>query len=171
MVQHLQRARRQLDRAESASGTCKIVIVRGRRQRATPPTREPLRIEWFAQAALHGSLVSVSNPVSTRSWLTVPDLVEMLGMNPGRVHRMFEDHQLLATRIDGVLKVPADFLVDGQPLTGLRGTAILLLDSGFSSDEAIEWLLNVDDSIGVAPIDALRAGRKAEVRRVAQALA
>jgi hypothetical protein len=35
----------------------------------------------------------------------------------------------------------------------------------------MEWLLEPDDSLGVAPITALRAGRKAEVRRVAQALA
>ena len=32
-------------------------------------------------------------------------------------------------------------------------------------------LLSVDDSIGIPPIEALRAGRKAEVRRVAQTLA
>jgi Rv2175c C-terminal domain of unknown function len=36
---------------------------------------------------------------------------------------------------------------------------------------AVNWLLSDEDSLGTAPIDALRAGRKAEVRRVAQALA
>ena len=35
----------------------------------------------------------------------------------------------------------------------------------------MRWLLEEDDSLAAAPIDALRAGRKAEVRRVAQALA
>jgi len=34
----------------------------------------------------------------------------------------------------------------------------------------MHWLLTPDDVIGAPPIDALRAGRKAEVRRVAQAL-
>jgi len=34
----------------------------------------------------------------------------------------------------------------------------------------MRWLLNADDSLGTSPIAALRAGRKAEVRRVAQAL-
>jgi len=47
----------------------------------------------------------------------------------------------------------------------------VLHDAGFSDDEAIDWLLTAEDSIGAAPIEALRAGRKSEVRRVAQTLA
>jgi hypothetical protein len=46
----------------------------------------------------------------------------------------------------------------------------VLADSGFTDEQAMHWLLSQEDSLGVAPIDALRAGRKAEVRRVAQAL-
>ena len=38
-------------------------------------------------------------------------------------------------------------------------------------DEVIDWLLADEESIGAAPIEALRRGRKAEVRRVAQTLA
>ncbi|MBD3753871.1 MAG: hypothetical protein IE935_15980 [Micrococcales bacterium] len=57
------------------------------------------------------------------------------------------------------------------PLPSLRGTIIVLHDVGFSDDEAIDWMLTLDDTIGVAPIEALRAGRKSEVRRVAQTLA
>jgi hypothetical protein len=111
------------------------------------------------------------NDVGERSWLTVPDLVDVLGVSPGRVHRLFEDKHLLAVRVDGVLKVPADFLRDGEPIPELRGTLILLADDGFSDREAMTWLLEPEESLGIAPIDALRAGRKAEVRRVAQALA
>jgi hypothetical protein len=48
---------------------------------------------------------------------------------------------------------------------------ILLGDCGFGDPEAVDWLLSPEESLGAAPIDALRAGRKAEVRRVAQALA
>jgi hypothetical protein len=111
----------------------------------------------------------VSEPAS--AWLTVPDLVEMLGLTPGKVHRLLEDRHLLGARVDGVLRVPASFVRDGEPLHELRGTILLLADSGFSDEEAMHWLTTVEDSLGVAPIDALRAGRKAEVRRVAQALA
>ncbi len=104
-------------------------------------------------------------------WLTVPDLVEQLGLGVSRVRRLIEDRQLAAKRIDGVLKVPAVFLKDGQPLGELRGTLILLGDVGFDDDEAVDWLLSEEESLGTSPIEALRSGRKAEVRRVAQALA
>ena len=46
----------------------------------------------------------------------------------------------------------------------------MLHDAGFTDDEAIDWLLTSEESIGLPPIEALRAGRKSEVRRVAQAL-
>jgi hypothetical protein len=105
-----------------------------------------------------------------RTWLTIPDLVDILGIGVSRVRRLIEDRQLAATKVDGVLKVPADFIDGAEPLTELRGTLIVLGDAGFDDDEAIAWLLESDDVLGVAPIDALRAGRKAEVRRVAQAL-
>lgn len=113
----------------------------------------------------------VTDHDEARQWLTIPDLVDILGMGVGRVRRLIEDRHLAAVRIDGVLKVPADFIRDGEPLSELRGTLILLADDGFSNDEAVEWLLQPEEMLGMAPIDALRAGRKAEVRRVAQALA
>ncbi len=103
-------------------------------------------------------------------WLTIPDLVTELGITQSQVRRLIEDRALLASRIDGALRVPADFVKDGEPLGELRGTIVVLGDAGFSDDEAIHWLLNEDDSLEAAPIAALRAGRKAEVRRVAQAL-
>ena len=71
----------------------------------------------------------------------------------------------------GVFAVPEVFVVDGAPLGSLRGTIIVLQDAGFSDDEVIDWLLADEESIGAAPIEALRRGRKAEVRRVAQTLA
>ncbi|MCL2516309.1 MAG: Rv2175c family DNA-binding protein [Microbacteriaceae bacterium] len=106
-----------------------------------------------------------------RSWLTMPELVEILDLSPSRVRRLIEDKHLLGVRRDGVLAVPAEFLKDGAPLPELRGTLILLADVGFSDDEAMRWLTETEDSLGAAPIDALLAGRKTEVRRVAQALA
>ena len=105
------------------------------------------------------------------SWLTVPDLVELLDLTPSRVRRLIEDRALIAVRRDGVVSVPASFIKDGEPLTELRGTVIVLSDNGFSDDEIVQWLLEENELLDVAPIQALRAGRKAEVRRVAQALA
>lgn len=103
-------------------------------------------------------------------WLTLPELVELLGEPLGRVRRFLDESQLIGSRRDGALKVPAVFIVDGHPIASLRGTVIVLHDAGFSDDEAIDWLLTEEESIGIPPIEALRAGRKAEVRRVAQAL-
>lgn len=103
-------------------------------------------------------------------WLTVPDLVDTLGIGVSKVRRLIEDRSLLAIRVDGVLKVPAKFVVDGEPLSELKGTLVVLGDSGYSDEEAMHWLISIEDSLSASPIDALLAGRKAEVRRVAQAL-
>jgi hypothetical protein len=103
-------------------------------------------------------------------WLTIPDLTELLGLKVSQVRRLIEDRALLARRIDGVWKVPQLFIVDGEPMRELRGTLVVLSDSGFSDDESMSWLLSEEESLGVSPIEALLAGRKAEVRRVAQAL-
>lgn len=103
-------------------------------------------------------------------WLTVPDLVELLGVSPGRVHRLFEERTLLPARVDGVLRVPSEFLDDTEPLPSLRGTLIVLGDNGLTDDEAVRWMLTEDDAMGTTPIAALRANRKAEVRRAAQSL-
>lgn len=108
--------------------------------------------------------------LNQREWLTIPDLVVVLGIGVSKVRRLVEERSLLSQRVDGVVKVPADFIRDGEPLHELKGTLVVLADSGFSDDESMSWLLEVDDVLDAAPIDALRAGRKAEVRRVAQAL-
>jgi predicted DNA-binding transcriptional regulator AlpA len=102
--------------------------------------------------------------------LTLPDVAEMLGVQVTRVRRLIEDRHLLATRIDGVLRVPADFFKDGHVLSELHGTFVLLHDVGFSDSEIYDWMFTPEESLKATPIEALRAGRKAEVRRVAQAL-
>lgn len=87
-----------------------------------------------------------------------------------QVRRLIEEGALLARKIDGVWQVPDVFVVDRAPLRELRGTVVVLSDAGFTSEESMSWLLAEEPSLGVAPVHALRAGRKAEVRRVAQAL-
>ena len=119
----------------------------------------------------HVIVTANSTPRIETDWLTLPDLVEALDEPLGRVRRLLDEGHLIASRRDGTLKVPAVFVVDGHPLGSLRGTVTVLHDAGFTDDEAIDWLLEEEDSIGVAPITALLAGRKSEVRRVAQTLA
>ncbi len=104
-------------------------------------------------------------------WLTMPELVEVLGEPLGRVRRLIDEAYLVGSRRGGAFAVPSVFLLDERPLPALRGTVIVLRDSGFTDDEAIDWLLEPEASIGMPPIEALRAGRKSEVRRVAATLA
>lgn len=103
-------------------------------------------------------------------WLTLPDVAERLGITASRVRRLLEDHVLIGTRVDGVRKVPAVFIVGGDPMHELRGTLTVLADNGFHDDEALDWLMSDEESLGTSPVAALVAGRKAEVRRVAQTL-
>lgn len=104
-------------------------------------------------------------------WLTVPDVCERMTLSPGKVHRLLEERALLGVKIDGVLRIPELFLVESEPQGDLRGTAVVLLDGGYSDQEAVEWLLAHNDALGTSPIEALRAGRKSAVRRLAQVLA
>ena len=103
--------------------------------------------------------------------LTIPDLVELLDESLRRGRRLFDGDYLVGSPRDGVFAVPSVFLAEGRPLPALRGTIIVLHDAGFDPDETIDWLLTPEDTIGVAPIEALLAGRKSEVRRVAATLA
>lgn len=105
-------------------------------------------------------------------WLTLPDAAEQLDVGISKLHRLVEERHLLALRIGEppVLRTPAAFIKDGSLISSLRGTVIVLQDAGYSDEEAIEWLFTPDESLPGRPIDQLREGRKAEVRRRAQAL-
>lgn len=104
-------------------------------------------------------------------WLTMPDLVEVLDEPLGRVRRLIDEHYLVGSRRNGAFAVPAIFIVDGHPLSSLRGTIIVLQDAGFTDDELIDWLLEDEESLGRSPIAALLDGHKSAVRRLARTLA
>ena len=104
-------------------------------------------------------------------WLTIPEAGDLLGIAPGKVRRLIEEHQLIAIKTDGVQRIPAEIIVNGEPLPSLRGTIVLLMDSGFTLGGAIKWLYTFEESLSTTPMAALIAGRKTEVRRVAQSLA
>jgi hypothetical protein len=117
-------------------------------------------------------------------WLTVPDLAERLGLDVSRVRRLLQERRLIGVRRGdpAVFVVPGPFLMPGHlanpasagdpgrspawaPLASLQGTVTVLADVGFSDEESIAWLFTPDDMLGTTPIEALRAGRKTEVRR------
>lgn len=103
-------------------------------------------------------------------WLTISEAARALSLSSSKVRRLLEDKTLVGTRREGEQLIPADFIRDGAVLPGLRGTIFVLSDAGLRSDETLDWLLSHNDAIGRSPIAMLKAGHKAEVRRVAQAL-
>lgn len=112
-------------------------------------------------------------PEGLRLWLPLPDVADRLGVPVGKVRRLLQEGVLIGMRRGerNILSVPAELILDGQPLPDLAGTLVVLRDAGYSDEEALRWLFTEDDYPG-APVDALRAGRsKTEVRRRAQALA
>jgi hypothetical protein len=106
-------------------------------------------------------------------WLTLPDVAARLGLDVGRVRRLIQDRYLVAVRRGerNVLSVPGALLHGDQPLPELRGTLTVLGDAGFTDAEALRWLFTSDESLPGTPVEALRSGRKTEIRRRAQALA
>jgi hypothetical protein len=105
-------------------------------------------------------------------WLPLPEVAELLGTDISRVRRMIDDRLVLAVRRGEprVLSVPRE-LVDPEPIAELPGTVSVLADGGYSPVEALRWLLTEDPTLPGTPVANLRAGRKTEVRRRAQALA
>lgn len=104
-------------------------------------------------------------------WLTVPTVAERLDVPVTRVRQLLRDGCLLASRVDGVLRIPADFIADGGVVKGLQGTITVLRDAGYDDEAALRWLYAADDSLPGTPIQALVENRSTEVRRRAQASA
>jgi hypothetical protein len=105
--------------------------------------------------------------------MNLPDAAELLGVSITKVHGLLDERALVSVRITdrNIRSIPADFFLDGAVLDSLKGTVIVLSDSGFKDDDIIRWLYTEDDSLPGRPIDALREGRKTEIRRRAQAAA
>ncbi len=106
------------------------------------------------------------------SWLTLPDIAELLDIDVTRVRQLVRDRQVIALRRgeNNVLMVPEAFIQNGQVLKGLPGTLTLLKDARYSDEEAVRWLFTPDDTLPGSPVDALVGNRGTEVRRRAQAL-
>jgi hypothetical protein len=105
------------------------------------------------------------------AWLNLPEVSELLGVDVSRVRQAVRDRQVLAVRLDGVLRIPADFIQDGKVLKGLPGLLVVLADAGYSDEEALRWVFTADDSLPGTPVEALRENRGREVRRRAMTLA
>ncbi|MEO7420888.1 MAG: Rv2175c family DNA-binding protein [Ornithinibacter sp.] len=103
------------------------------------------------------------------TWVSVPDIAERFGIRLSEVRQLLADRELLALRVGErrVLAVPEGFLGEDGPLAELKGTFTVLADGGMRDEEIIRWLHTPDGTLPVpgAPVDAIRAGFKTEVRR------
>lgn len=123
---------------------------------------------------VHGNLGPVSTVESlVGEWLPLPDVAEILDISITRVHSLIEERSLVALRVGerNIRSVPAAFILDGQVVDSLRGTIVVLADAGYSDADLVTWLFTADESLRGRPVDALREGRKTEIRRRAQTLA
>nr|PZM97754.1 MAG: transcriptional regulator [Actinomycetota bacterium] len=109
-------------------------------------------------------------------WLSVPEFAERLGVKDSHVRELLRERQIVATRTgpNNALSLPSDFIVEieGKPeiLPTLRGTITLLADAGLDDDAITQWLLDTEEELGTSPLAALRDGKRAHVRRIAQTL-
>ncbi|WP_062378216.1 Rv2175c family DNA-binding protein [Demequina pelophila] len=110
------------------------------------------------------------------TWLTVPDYAERLGTTASHVRELLREGYLFAVRRGerSTLQIPAATIVEGEDgpevVATLRGTLTLLRDAGFADEEAADWLMAHEEELGTSPLGALCEGRRAHVRRLAQAL-
>ena len=105
---------------------------------------------------------------TTPTFVPVPEIAAQLGIVVTKVHQLIRERQLLAVRLQGILRVPAEFIADGLVVKGLPATITLLRDGGYDDQEIINWLFTAEDSLPGTPIDALRENRGREVHRRAQ---
>ncbi|MGW9415214.1 MULTISPECIES: Rv2175c family DNA-binding protein [Arthrobacter] len=106
-------------------------------------------------------------------WLPLPDVAEILDVPITKVHGLLDERALVALRVGErkIRSIPALFIQDGHVLDSLKGTVAVLGDAGYTDEELIVWLFTPDESLRGRPVDALREGRKTEIRRRAQSLA
>lgn len=107
-------------------------------------------------------------------WLSVPDCAEALGVPLSRVRELLKERSLVSIRRgeNNAVYLPAGQIIDGengpQVLATVRGTIMVLADAGFGDVDIVDWLTSPHAELDGSPLDALRAGQRAHVRRLAQ---
>ena len=111
---------------------------------------------------------------SMTEWLSVPEFAAQLGLRDSDVRELLRERHVVATRrgANNAVALPADFIIEGEQgpivVATLRGTITVLADSGLGDEDIMEWLIADNEELGMTPLAALREGRRAQVRRIAQ---
>lgn len=105
----------------------------------------------------------------------MPEFADRLGTTASHIRELLRERALVAVRRgeSQAWYLPAGFIheeAEGpRVLPTLRGTITVLADGGWKDDEILDWLLETSDELGTSPLSAMREGRRAPVRRAAQA--
>lgn len=103
--------------------------------------------------------------------LSVDDVAARLHVSLNRVRTLIRDHHLLAVSRNGHPAIPAVFFDDLGVVKHFYGLVEVLLDGGFTRDDAMSWLFTEQDDLGLYPAAALHTHSAREVIRRAQAQA
>jgi Rv2175c C-terminal domain of unknown function len=109
-------------------------------------------------------------PEAPSDWVTLPDLAERFEVPITKVRQMIRDGELIAIRLHGVLRVPAELVANRTVTKHLPGVLTLLRDAGYTDEEALRWLYSPDETLPGTPARALGGDAATEVKRRAQAL-
>ena len=107
-------------------------------------------------------------------WLSVPEFAARLGLRDSDVRELLRERHIVATRrgSNNAVSLPADFIIDAEQgpivVATLRGTITVLADSGLGDEAIMDWLIAENEELEMTPLAALREGRRAQVRRIAQ---
>ncbi len=126
------------------------------------------RIDPLATAIARGAAVRADLVQAAGGLLLATQVAALLGITRAAVDKRRLAQRLLALRVRGDWAYPAVQFQDAGVLEGLADILAEMADA--SPWSVLDWLLNADAALGGAtPLAALRAGRVAEVRRLARA--
>lgn len=103
------------------------------------------------------------------AWISVPEAAELQGISLSAVRTQIKDREFVAVRRgpNNAVYIPAAFVTAEGPLANLHGTIVVLADGGMNDLELLTWLFTPQEGLvgDGAPMSALLAGQKTEVRR------
>ncbi|MGB3696781.1 MAG: Rv2175c family DNA-binding protein [Gordonia sp. (in: high G+C Gram-positive bacteria)] len=103
--------------------------------------------------------------------LELDQAAKRLGVSGNRLRTLIREHNLLAASRAGTPVIPEAFFGEAGLAKHFEGLVTILLDGGYTRDEAMEWLFTEQEDLGLRPADALHTHSAREVIRRAQAQA
>lgn len=103
--------------------------------------------------------------------VTLDEAADRLHVSTNRIRTLIRDHNLLAASRAGQPVIPAAFFGPDGLAKHFEGLVTILLDGGYTRDEALGWLFTEQEDLGLRPADALHTHSAREVIRRAQAQA